>query len=921
MFPERMIAVWLRIKAVFRRRQLDRDLDDELQFHRAMREQKLAESGVPAEEARYAARREFGNATRTKEINREMWTFPFLETLWQDTGYGLRQLRRNPGFTAVAVLTLALGIGANTAIFTLIDGALFRPLPGIEDPAQLVSLFRMQKNNAFSVMGYPDYADYRARNHSFTGLAAHCAAWMNLGSGTPERIIGDVVTGNYFSVLGVQPSHGRLILPVDDTERGAHPVAVLSYALWERKFGGSPATVGNKIVINGYPFTVIGIAPPRFTGILAAVPVDVWVPMNMLDQAMPGAAGQHFFDERAWGWLRAFGRLKPGVAFDQANAEISGIARQLELAYPNTNTGRTVALARGVGIDPDDRAQLSAFLGLLFAGVGLLLLIACANVAGLLMVRATGRQRELSVRFALGATRARLIRHLVTEALILALTGGGLGLLAAPWLMSTIIHFVQPASVIRDMDVNPDARILAFTLLVSVLAGIMFALLPAFRASSPDLVSSLKEGAPGSGCTRSTLQRLLTVGQVSLSFVLLIAAGLLLRSMHQILSADPGFETRNVLLASVDLTLQGYSRAPDGVAGTSRTQDGEWLAAGRGQLFYRQLLERVQALPGISSVSLSTSVPPDPWPGSVSIFYPGQEPPQGVLRGHEFQLGIRVNIVTVAPNYFRTLGISLLQGRDFTKQDDVNAPKVVIISRKLAGRLWPGESAIGKRISWPSLVGPPRSLLQVIGVAADCKYLSLLGDVPLLMYVPLFQNYSGRATLIMRTALLPGEVVPAVRREIGALDKNLPVFGIATMHEHVVFSVWQQRMAASLVGLFALLALFLASLGLYGVMAHSVSQRTHEIGIRMALGAKRSDVLKLVIGQGLVLTLLGVVIGIGVALGVTRFLSSTLYSIEATDPLTFAVVSLVLTGVATLACYIPARRAAKVDPVVALRHE
>ena len=910
-----------RLRSFFVRQEAERDLNEELQHHLELKTQENIDAGMSPEEARYAALQAFGGVEQKKEECRDADRLRWIDDLIQDARYGFRQLRRNPGFIAVAVITLALGIGANTAIFSVVNAVLLRPLPGIEDASQLVSLFRMQKNDTFDVMGFPDYVDYRDRNRSLSGLAAHSAAWMNLGSGTPERIIGDLVTGNYFSVLGVRPALGQLILPADDTKRGAHPVVVLSYALWEREFGSNPATVGKKVNLNGYPFTVIGVAPRRFTGVLAAVPADLWVPLSMLSQVMPAWADHHFFEERAWGWLRPFGRLRPGVSFVRAQAEMQGIARQLQLAYPNTNAGRTVAVAHGVGIDPDDRASLTGFLGLLFAAVGLLLVIACANVAGLLLVRATGRQREVVVRLALGATRGRLVRQLVTEGLFMSIAAGVLGLLLAPWVIAIAIHYAQPASVIRDSNVSPDARVLVFTLLVSVLAGIAFTVLPALRSSSLDLVSSLKEGAPASGRERSPLQRLLAAGQVSVSFLLLMGAGLLLRSMHNILNADPGFETQNVLMASIDLTEQGYSEGNHSSPGRFRTGDGEWIEGKRGELFYRQLLERLARLPRVSSASLSTSAPPDPWPGAVSVFRPGKEPPQRVLRGHEFQLGLRVNIITIAPNYFRTLGIPLIEGRDFTRQDDENAPATAIVSRNLAERLWPGENAIGRRISWPTLMGPPRPPLEVVGVAADCKYRSLAGEAPLLMYVPLFQHYSGRVTVIVRTASHPQSAFPAVRREISALDKDLPVFGMKTMREHVAFSVWQQRMAGSLIGAFGLLALFLATLGLYGVIAHSVSQRAHEIGIRMALGAQKSHVLRLVVRQGMILTLIGVGIGIAGAFALTRFLSSLLYGVKPTDPLTLAAVSLLLTGVSLLACYIPARRATKVDPMVALRHE
>jgi macrolide transport system ATP-binding/permease protein len=903
-----------------RKRKLD-DFSAEIQAHLKLETERLQEQGLSHEEARAAAHRAFGNVTKAQERFYESGRWLWWDQLWLDFRYALRMLRKSPGFTAVAVLTLALGIGANAAMFSLINAVLLQPLPGIAHPKQVVSLFRMQKNDPFSVMGYPDYADYRDRTQSFSGLAAHSATWMNLGSGTPERIMGDVVTGNYFSVLGVRPALGRLIAPGDDAKRGAAPVGVLSYSLWQRKFGASRGILGTTIHVNGYPFTVIGVAPQDFIGVLAALRVDVWVPLSMLSEAMPASAGEHYFEERAWGWLRVFGRLKGETSFEHAQAEIDTIARQLQLAYPTTNSGRTVALEHSIGIDPDERASLTSFLGLLFAAVGLLLLIACANIAGLLLVRATGRQREIGVRLALGATRQRLIRQLVTEGLLMSLASGALGLILAPWIITVAIRYAQPASVIRDSHVSPDAGVLAFTLLVSILAGVAFSALPALRCSSPNILKSLKERTPSNRRSQSFLQRLLAAAQVGASFLLLIAAGLLFRDMHRILNADPGFDTTNIFLASIDLTEQGYQNGNDSSVGTPRTPDGFPVAGTRAELFYRQLSARLAKLPDVLSASLSTSVPPNPWPGAVSVFHPGAEPPQQVLRGQEFQHGLRVNIVTVSPNYFQTLGIPLMQGRDFTWEDDENAPGRAIISRNLAERMWPGENAMGKRISWPSLVGPPRAPLEIVGVAADCKYRSLAEPAPLLMYVPLSQNYSGRVTIALHAALPPGVALAELRHAVADLDKTLPLFETKTMQEQLAFSVWQQKMASSLIGAFALLAIFLATLGLYGVIAHSVSQRTHEIGIRVALGAQRGQVLRMVIREGMLLTVTGLAGGMMAAGVLARILGSLLFEIKARDPVTFISVAALLAIVSLAACYIPARRAMGIDPMVALRHE
>ncbi len=909
-----------RLMGFLRKKELERDLYAELRAHLEMQIEENLRKGMAARDARDAALRSFGGVEQTKENYRDQGGLPSLESILQDMRHSLRQLRRSPGFAAVAILTMALGIGANTAIFSLIDGALLRPLPGVANPRQIVSMYRMQQNDPFDVMGYPDYIDYRNRSTSFTALAAQSGAAMGFGYGTAERLIGGCVTGNFFSTLGVGAEQGRLISPTEDAPLGAHPVVVLSYKLWQRSFGSSPDAIGSHVEVNGHPFTVIGVASGRFHGTSMSTDYDFWVPMSMLDEAMPRSVGHHFLDERAWGWLRVFGRLKPGVSIEQSQAEVATIAQQLAQAYPATNAGRTVALVRGVGIDPDDRADLKGFLGLLLGGVTLLLIITCANVEGLLLVRATGRQREIALREALGATRGRLIRQLLTEGLLLALAGGSFGLLVAPWALRLAIPWIQPGSVLRHIDMSLDFRVLTFTFLASVATGIGCALLPAFRTSSPNLVKSLVQGSSGGGHRRTTIQRLLAAGQVAVCCVLLVGAALLVRSMQKVLEADPGFETRNILVASVDTSLQGYSPP-------------------QSEAFFNQIIERLNHAPGVQSASLATTVPPEDFSTSVSVFHPGEEPPQDLLRGHEFQLGLRVNLDTVGPHYLQTMRIPLLEGRDFTGRDGEgtlrrdsdgnvvpeanpqNGTGVVIVNRKLAEMMWPGEHAVGKYLSWPSVVGPPRPPVLVIGVTANSRYRSLVNDPPPLMYVPARGSYTTRATLILRTESDPAALADTLRSEVATLDKNLPVFRIETIQEHMAPSLWQQRMATALISLFGILALVLATLGLYGVMAYSVAQRTREIGIRMALGAERVDVLREVIGQGLWLVVAGVGGGIGGALLLMRFLATLLYGIAPYDPTTFTGVAILMAAVALAASYIPARRASKVDPMVALRYE
>lgn len=838
-----------------------------------------------------------------------------MENLRQDIRYAIRMLAKNSGITALAVLALALGIGANTAIFSLVNAVLLRPLPGVTDADRLVQFERIQRGRVMYNFGYPDYLDYRDRNQSFSGLAAHCATPVSFtgvsftgvsftgvsfaGSAT-ERIRGDLVSGNYFSVLGVKPALGRLLLPEDDLAPGVHRVAVLSYDLWQSAFNSDQNAVGETINLNGYDFTVLGVAAKDFKGTVTGSSYDVWVPMAMQRQIIPRMSSG-ILGDRSAGWISLFGRLKPGILPEQAQAEMRTIASQLEGSYPATNEGRSLNVITGFGLDADDRADLRRFLGLLLGVVGLLLLIACGNVANLLLVRATSRRREIAVRLALGATRARLMRQLLTEGLLLSVLGGALGLLLAPWTASLIVALQQPAYALRGADLNPDLRVLAFTLFVSLLTGIVFGLAPALQSSKPDLVTSLKDGAKPAGQRRPQLQKMLVVSQVSLSLVLLIGAGLAIRTMQKALATDKGFETENLLLMSLDLSIQGYTEP-------------------RGKEFYDQLIKRLETVPGIQSASLAKTVPPNDWSDRLNIFYEGQAPPQEALRGRD-DLGLKVDANIIAPHYFRTLRIPLIQGREFTDQDKEGAPAVAIISEKLAQKLWPDESAIGRRIAIPFYAGPPRPSVEIIGVAKDTKYRSLMTETPLLLYLPESQNYDGRATVAVRTATDATKFVSAIRNEVKALDTNLPLFAVKTMSDQIASTLWQQRMAAGLIGIFGLLALVLAAVGLYGVIAHSVAQRTQEIGIRMALGATSKDVLKLIVKEGLTLAIAGVAVGIAVALACTRLMSSVLYGVAANDTATFIVASALLAVVALAASYIPARRATKVDPSVALKYE
>ena len=823
-----------------------------------------------------------------------------IETLFQDIHYALRGLRKNPGFASVCILTLALGIGANTAMFTVINAVLIRPVPGVMNPGGLVILERLQKNNPDFAFGYPDYLDYRNQSQSFTGLAARCRTALTLSHGTTERIVGELVSSNYFSVLGVNPVLGRLIAAQDVQTEDEAPVAVLSYGIWQRVFGSDPEVAGKSILLNAHRFTVIGVAARQFAGTTVGSPTDVWLPLTMQPTAIPRMSRGVLHNRNA-GWIEIFGRLKRSVRLAEARNELQIIAGRLAAAYPESNEHRSVDVIPSFGMDPDDRAALEKFLGLLIGSVGILLLISCSNVANLLLSRADSRRREIAVRLALGAGRGRLVRQLLTEGLLLSLLAGALGLLLAPWAGNLILAFRQPLYALHNVDTMPDGRVLAFALLEALLTGVLFSLTPALQSSKPDLVVTLKDNTPGAG-RRSRLRSVLVSSQVALSLVLLVVAGVTVRRMQQIVNQNPGFTTSRILMMSISPSVQGYSET-------------------QGERLYGELLARAERIPGVESASLAVTVPPEDWSTRVSIFYEGQVPPLDYFRGHEFEVGIRVDMNTVAPNYFKTMGISMLRGRDFTERDKSGAPLVAIVSQQLAQRLWPGENAVGKRIEWPSWQGEPRQPLEIIGVSADARYRSLMADAPLLLYVPEFQNYSGRQTLVVRTAADPEQLLGAVRSAVASLDQNLPVFAVKTMSEQMGDSLWQPRMAAGMLGSFSIFALILAAVGLYAVVSLWMGQRTREIGIRMALGAKPRDVMRLTLGYGAGLALSGIAAGILFASLLTRFVSALLFGRSSSDVLTVAVIAVFLLLVALAACFVPARRAMRVDPMVALRHE
>ncbi|HKP13009.1 MAG TPA: ABC transporter permease [Blastocatellia bacterium] len=818
-----------------------------------------------------------------------------METLLKDIRYGLRMLVKNPGFTAVAVVSLALGIGANTAIFSIINSFLLAPLP-VTEPARLVSVFTTdQKNPGPLPVSHYNFLDYRDKTDVWDGILAYNFAAVNLNRSTGEgrQLFAEVVTGNYFDVLGVKPLYGRAFLPDEDRTLGTHPVAVLSYASWQRDFGGDPAIVNQTISLNRRDFTVVGITPKDFTGTNLGGAPDLYIPMMMHREVQPDLA--MFYDARRGLAFNLIGRLKPGVSLQQAQAAMSTLASELERQYPQDNEGRNVRLVPllQARLDPQGDGQTVETSLILMSIVGIVLLIACANVANLLLARATRRRREIAIRVAIGATRLRLVRQLLTESVVLSLIGGAVGLLAAFWTKDVIGSLVPFGGGPNAAEIRLDEGVILFTLVITLVSGLIFGLAPALQASRADLVPTLKGDVTvpvGQRGFRLNLRKALVILQVALSLFALITAGLFVRSLQKARAVSPGFITENVVLMGLNFGREGY------------TQE-------QALQFHRQLLERVQSVPGVQSATIARDRPVS-FGLLRSVFLEGQEPAPGGR-------GVLVQTNDIGPRYFETLGISVVRGRDFAETDGEKAPQVVIINEVMAKRFWPEQDALGKRFKF---FGDPE-YRQVVGIARDVKVTSLTERPRPLVYLPVRQDYPPQVTLHVRAAGDVTALVGSLRGAIQALDPNLSVLNVETMSDRVNESLQGERTQATLLGSAGVIALLLASVGLYGVMSYTVAQRTREIGIRMALGASRRNVMGLVLKQGAALVGVGVIIGLGAAFGLTRLVASSLFGVTAVDPLTFAGTSLLLMLVSLAASYLPARRATKVDPIIALRYE
>jgi len=838
-------------------------------------------------------------------------------SLWNDLRFALRTLRKSPVFTVVAVLSLALGIGANTAIFSLLDQVLLRLLP-VNHPEQLALLtirgMEYGNNSGGNAMSYPLYGDFAKSNSVFSGMFCRFPYNMSLSfGGRTERVDGELVSGTYFPVLGVGAAVGRTFTPDDDRTPGGHPLAMLTYSYWKTRFGGDSSIVGKTVVVNARSMTVVGVAQPGFNGVELGRATQIFVPMMMKAQITPGWDA---LDDRRWRWVNAFGRLKPGITAQQAKASLQPFYHGIletevkEAAFRNAAPAdRQRFLKNIIDVLPGSqgrsnlRGQLTTPLWLLMAITGAVLLIACANVANLLVARATSRQKEIAIRLAIGAGRGRIIRQLLVESLTLSVFGGVLGLLLAVWIDQLLLTFMPNQAALSP---NPDLRILAFTIAISVLTGIAFGLAPALQSTKPELASTLKDQVAGilGGGSQGRFRKSLVVAQVTLSLLLLVGAGLFIRSLRNLRDLGPGFPTQNLVAFTVDPSLIGYDSP-------------------KAKVFYRRLADELAAIPGVRNVGLADMriLTGNESDSGITIESQGSKPRE---RAHPY-------MNAVSPDYFATLGVPILAGRDFTFQDtetiqhgarpDSKVPHVVIVNDKFAKRFFPGRSALGQHVGL-GIAPNTKTEMEIIGVVKDIKYTSLRDEIPIQMFGPYIAgSHVAEMTVYARSTLDASQMFSGIRAKVRELDADLPLYNLRTLDQQISASLLIERLIAGLSTVFGFLATLLAMIGLYGVMAYTVARRTREIGIRMALGAFQKDVLWLVMREVLVLVAIGVVAGLCAAIGLTRLVQSQLYGITAHDPMTLALATIALAAVACAAGYIPAIRASRVDAMEALRYE
>ena len=825
-----------------------------------------------------------------------------METLWQDARYAVRMLGKNKGFSAIAILSLALGIGANTTIFTVVNAILLHPLP-VRDISRLVEVDTVDTKTQITAarvtklgMSYPNFQDYARENQVFStlsGIAGPLPLTWSDGA-QPKQVLGQLVSANYFETLGLRPVLGRFFLPDEDSKPGGNNIAVLSYSLWTNKFGSDPNVLGKTMTLNATPYTIIGVGPRGFKGTFTfGSAEEVWVPISMYPLALSGFFKDNFNDRRFL-TLGMVGRLKDGVSVGAAEASLKTIASRLETAYPKDNAKRSIALTplteAVVGVN--NHGQMVLIGGLMMGIVGLVLMIACVNVANLLLAQAARREREISLRSALGAGRRRVVQQLFTESLVLAVLAGVAGIAIAYAGRAVLWSFRPPFIRAGDLDIGFDWRVLAFTMGVSLLTAVLIGLAPALKAAKPNLAEMLKVGGRGGSVSwaRNRFRSALVVTEIALALVALVGAGLFVRSMHNAERIDPGFESKKLFVFAFDLGALHYDE-------------------GRGQQFFRTAIERAQSSPGVASATIASNAPLG---GGFArtVFPEGQSETTG-YRGTLTQLD------DIMPNYFSTLRIPLVSGREFNDNDRKDTTLVVIVNEAMAKHFWPGENALGKRFHF---FGDP-DLREIVGIVRD-TVVNAIGEEPQpLIYLPMTQDFAPAATMQVRTTGSPDAVIASVRRDVQSLDTNLALTDFDTIGGLLDQGLWASRMGAGLLSLFGSVALVLAVVGVYGVLSYSVTQQTREIGIRMAMGANTNSVLKLVVKQGMRLAIAGLVLGVLFSLAAMRFMGDLLFGVSPHDPLIFSAVVLILASAAVLACYVPARRATRVDPLVALRYE
>lgn len=883
----RPIELWRRFRVFLRRDEWTRDLDDEMRLHTELRAEANRDRGMAPADAELAARRRFGNPLALREDTRDVWTIQWVESVWKDITYSSRRLVRDRAATIAIVLTLALGIGANAAMFTLVDRLLFKPAP-VGDPDTLAWLLVTEaRSGRLRKLSYPSYRDVASRDEAFSGVAAFTGAQFSLGGETPERIRGMLVSGNYFGVLGVTARIGRTFLPDEDGAPGAHPVAVLSHALWANRFGANSSIVGNAVTLNGRRFTVVGVAPAGFGG-LDVEPVALWVPLAMADAAMPDQKG---LLERADGqWLYAVGRLKPGVSLARASASLQAKARQLA-GTPDTDDVIDVSVQRVAGgLDPENRRDMAPVFGLLSIVPLLVLIVACANVANLLLSRGLARRKELALRKALGAERSRLVRQLLVESILMSLVACGVGLVFSYGLTIGVARLAEvPAEITGRL--TPDLRVLTASIVLAFLAAMTFGVSPALASTDAALVPSLKDTAITitSGDRRHRLRSAFLVTQVTVSFVLVVVAGLFLQSVSKALSVDPGFDARNVVVLTFDPDLQGYD------------------AEGR-QRLNADVLRSIEALPGIESAALTTSPP------LAGLMYGTVVQRTGADKEASRS---DTNFAGISPGYFQTMRIPVVAGRDFNPGDTRAAPKVAVVNDTLALRMWPGANPVGRRLK---MFGDD-DWLEVVGVVRGGKYDEFSEEPRAFLFLPDAQAPMGRISLVARTMTDAATQVEVVRRTVRGIDPDMPLFEVGTLEHTIRNAVDQERGTSFILAACGGLGLFLAAFGLHAVTSQAVALRVHEIGIRMALGARANAVAVGLVRESLSLCAIGLALGTALSLAISGVIGAFLYGLAPSDVLTYLAATLIFAGVATIATLVPARRAASVDPLTSLRSE